>query len=93
MEILIIDFFLDTIQVKNRRQNLGYKRKAWDPSASGISFIMGSWALCWATEKGCQRAELLAIKDDENMHSILVRLYKRLKHFLYPLCQYFIMIV
>lgn len=43
---------LETIQVKNRRQYLGYKRKSWTIDGPGISFIMGSWALKWAYEKG-----------------------------------------
>lgn len=68
---------VDTIQVKNRRQNLGYTRESWSPEGSLISFIMGSWALCWARERGCHTAELMAIKDSEEMHAILVKLYSR----------------
>ena len=37
---------------------------------------MGSWALRWAHEKGCRRAELLAVKDSELMHRTLVKLYE-----------------
>eukprot|EP01036_Dinobryon_divergens_P029489 gene29489-38592_t len=67
---------LDTIQVKNRRQTLGFKRNNWAPDGSTITFIMGSIALRWAHDKGCGTAELLAVKDSEKMHRILVRLYE-----------------
>lgn len=67
---------LDTIQVKNRRQNIGYRRRNWRIDGSLITFVMGSWALCWAQSKGCNRAELLAVKDSDMMHMILVRLYQ-----------------
>jgi hypothetical protein len=70
-------FHLDTIQVKNHRQNLGYKRKSWKMDGPGISFIMGTWALTWAKSQGCQKTELLAVRDTDQMHSILVRLYSR----------------
>ena len=51
----------------------------------GICFIMGSWALRWAYEKGSRKAELLAVNDSEQMHRILIALYesfgfKRLKY-------------
>jgi len=69
-------FHLDTIQVKNRRQNLGYQRKGWTIEGPGISFIMGSYALRWAWDRGCRRTELLAVKDTEQMHAVLVRLYE-----------------
>lgn len=36
---------LDTIQVKNRRQTLGFRRKGWSIDGSGISFVMGRWVL------------------------------------------------
>lgn len=68
-------FQLDTIQVQNRRQTLGFRRKTWTVGGEGISFIMGSWALCWALNKGCKRAELLAVNDDDRMHQILIALY------------------
>ena len=42
----------------------------------GICFVMGSWALRWAYEKGCRRAELLAVDDSPKMHAILVALYQ-----------------
>lgn len=67
---------LDTIQVKNRRQTLGFRRNNWAPDGSTITFIMGSIALRWAHDKGCANAELLAVKDSEKMHRILVRLYE-----------------
>ena len=67
---------LDTIQVKNRRQSLGFRRNSWAPDGSTITFIMGSIALRWAHDKGCTTAELLAVKDSEKMHRILVRLYE-----------------
>ena len=68
-------FHLDTIQVKNRRQTLGFKRTNWTVNGPGITFIMGAWALCWAYDKGCKTTELLAVKDDEKMHKSLVKLY------------------
>ena len=61
---------LDTIQVKNRRQTLGFRREKWTVDGPGISFIMGSWALRWGWERGCRRAELLAVKDSELMHKV-----------------------
>jgi len=61
---------LDTIQVKNRRQTLGFKREQWTVDGPGISFIMGSWALRWGWDRGCRRAELLAVKDSELMHKV-----------------------
>eukprot|EP01038_Epipyxis_sp_PR26KG_P004670 gene4670-6561_t len=69
-------FQLDTIQVKNRRQTLGFKRKNWKMDGPGISFIMGSWALKWAYDRGCKSAELLAVRDSDRMHDILVKLYQ-----------------
>lgn len=51
---------LDTIQVLNRRQTLGFKREGWTMNGPGICFIMGSWALLWAYRKGCRRAEVHA---------------------------------
>ena len=70
-------FHLDTIKVKNRRQNLGYQRKTWTIDGPGISFIMGSYALRWAYERGCRKSQLLAVNDAPLMHSILIRLYQR----------------
>ncbi len=70
---------LETIQVANRRQMLGFARKGWTIDGPGISFLMGSWALTWAYNNGCRRAQLLAVKDSESMHNILVRLYERLE--------------
>jgi hypothetical protein len=67
---------LDTIQVKNRRQTLGFRKSNWNIDGSTITFIMGSIALRWAYEKGCTQAELLAVKDSDKMHRILVRLYQ-----------------
>ena len=67
---------LETIQVQNRRQNLGFRREGWSMDGPGISFILGSYALVWAYQKGCTRTELLAVKDSETMHQILVRLYE-----------------
>jgi len=69
-------FHLDTIQVKNRRQSLSFKREGWTIDGPGISFLMGSYALLWAYQRGCRRTELLAINDSDKMHRILVRLYK-----------------
>ena len=70
-------FHLDTIKVKNRRQNLGYVRKNWTIDGPGISFIMGSYALLWAYERGCKKSQLLAVNDEALMHAILTRLYQR----------------
>lgn len=67
---------LDTLQVKNRRQWLGYKRKGWTIEGRGISFILGILALNFGMSKGCTHAELLAVRDDPIMHAILVRLYE-----------------
>lgn len=63
--------------MKNRRQNMGYRRKGWKRMSEGISLLMGIWALQWAREAGCDRAQLLAVKDSETMNKILVRLYER----------------
>lgn len=68
-------FQLETIQVKNRRQNLGFERKGWTVDGPGISFIMGSYAIGWAYSRGCRRAQLLAVNDSPQMHEILKRLY------------------
>jgi len=69
-------FHLDTIQVKNRRQNLGFERKGYTIEGPGISFIMGSYALVWARERGCTTTQLLAVKDSDDMHKVLLRMYK-----------------
>lgn len=53
-------FHLETIQAVNRRQVLGFTRKNWTVEGPGLSFLMGSWALRWAFDKGCSRTELLA---------------------------------
>ena len=42
----------------------------------GICFVIGSWALRWAYDKGCRRAELLAVDDSPQMHAVLVALYR-----------------
>jgi hypothetical protein len=70
-------FQLDTIQVQNRRQTLGFSRRdSIKLDGPGISFILGSYALRWAYEKGCRSTQLLAVKDSEEMHKVLVRLYQ-----------------
>ena len=69
-------FHLDTIQVKNRRQNIGFQRTGYTMEGPGISFLMGSYALVWAQSKGCKTTQLLAVKDSEEMHGVLVRLYE-----------------
>jgi hypothetical protein len=68
---------LETIQVKNRRQTLGFQRNNWTIDGPGISFIMGSYVLCWAYEKGCRTAQLLAVNDSPQMHQVLIKLYSR----------------
>lgn len=70
-------FHLETIQVENRRQILGYKRKGWKADGPGISFILGTWALRWAYEKGCTKSQLLAVDDSPKMLRTLTRLYQR----------------
>lgn len=79
-------FHLDTIRVKNRRQNLGYIRKNWAIDGPGISFILGSYALIWAFEKGCRTSQLLAVNDSPLMHAILIRLYQRYVLFYLVIC-------
>lgn len=71
-------FQLDTIRVKNQRQNAGYRRSSenWTVDGPGISFVMGSYALQWAFERGCTETELLAVKDSDLMHEVLIRLYQ-----------------
>lgn len=69
-------FHLDTIQVQNRRQSLSFSREGWTSDGPGISFIMGSYALLWAYQRGCRKTELLAVNDSDQMNRILVRLYK-----------------
>jgi len=66
---------LETIQVKNHRQNLGYERKGWTVEGPGISFVMGSYALSWARARGCRKAQLLAVNDSPAMHQVLIRMY------------------
>ena len=63
--------------MKNHRQYLGYRRGSWTVDGPGISFILGSWAIKWAYDKGCRRAELLAVRDSDLMNLVLVRLYER----------------
>jgi len=50
-------FHLDTIRVKNQRQDKGYKRGVdnWTIEGPGISFIMGAYALQWAFDRGCKK--------------------------------------
>eukprot|EP01035_Chromulina_nebulosa_P020670 gene20670-26800_t len=70
-------YAIETIQVKNRRQTLGFKRSGWTIDGPGISFLMGTWALRWAYDKGCNRAQLLAVDDSPRMQRILTKLYSR----------------
>jgi hypothetical protein len=71
-------FHLDTIQVQNRRQVMDFKRDGWKVDGPGMSFLLGSWAICWARDNfACKRAQLLAVNDSEIMHRILVKLYTR----------------
>ena len=44
----------------------------------GLSVLLGAYGMRYAYEKGCTKAELLAINDNEKQHEILVRHYKRL---------------
>ena len=44
----------------------------------GLGLILGGCAACFGRECGAERAELLAIFDDEKQHRILVRYYQSL---------------
>ena len=48
------------------------------PSAFGVGLSLGLETALYGYESGCGRAELLAIKDDDEQHRRLVRYYKRL---------------
>lgn len=67
---------LETIQVRNRRQVLGYRPIPQGVENKGISFILGCYSLRWAFAKGCYKAELLAVRDTPVMEAILIRLYE-----------------
>lgn len=73
---------LETIQVKNRRQTLDFKTLPKRIDGPGVSFILGAYSLSWAKEKGCRRAQLLAVKDSEAMEKILIRLYESFGFFI-----------
>lgn len=55
-------------------------RRDWRPvpTVFGISLLLGAYVMALAYEKGCKRAELLAVRDDDTQHSILRRHYRRL---------------
>ncbi|KAJ1475965.1 hypothetical protein T484DRAFT_3137015 [Baffinella frigidus] len=55
------------------------KERGWrSPSVNGISILLGAYAMVHARDKGCTKAELLAIKDEDRQHAVLTRHYKRL---------------
>jgi hypothetical protein len=79
---------LDTMQV---RRFSGYwankpdyggiaspKQGAPKPGTFGLGLLLGGAAACFGRECGCTKAELLAIRDDERQHAILVRYYRKL---------------
>jgi hypothetical protein len=47
-------------------------------SIYGLSLLLGAYAMRWAYDNGCRRAELLAIKDNERQAKVLRRHYSRL---------------
>uniref|UniRef100_A0A7R9U1V4 Uncharacterized protein n=1 Tax=Pinguiococcus pyrenoidosus TaxID=172671 RepID=A0A7R9U1V4_9STRA len=54
--------------------------RAWrSQSVHGLSILMGFFAVRRAYDRGCRRAELLAINDDPRQHQLLVRHYQRLR--------------
>lgn len=68
---------LETIQVRNRRQRLGYKEVKERFNGPPVSAMLGVWGLRWAYDRNCNKAELLAVRDTVEMEAILVRLYER----------------
>jgi len=47
-------------------------------SVYGLSLLLGAYAMRYAYDRGCRRAELLAIKDNEKQEKVLRRHYRRL---------------
>eukprot|EP00960_Hanusia_phi_P062002 765014-Hanusia_phi.AAC.4 len=61
------------------RKKVSVNERGWrSNSVYGLSLLLGAYAGRYAYEKGCKRAELLAIKDNERQHKILERHYRRL---------------
>ena len=59
---------LDTIQVKNRRQILGYKRKNWKIDGPGISFILGALALRWGLDRSHEQINSFLLVKEYSMY-------------------------
>uniref|UniRef100_A0A7S2C8K0 Uncharacterized protein n=2 Tax=Octactis speculum TaxID=3111310 RepID=A0A7S2C8K0_9STRA len=49
-----------------------------NPGVYGMGMLIGGVAAVFGVEKGCKRAELLAIYDDDKQHKVLVRFYQRI---------------
>lgn len=79
---------LETIQVRQfsgywaRRRRNGGERYAQAPKVEqGLGLLIGAAVICWMRECAPfrpERAELLAIRDDERQHRTLVRYYRYL---------------
>ncbi len=67
----------ETIQIRGSTQQPNGGKVIWPQENGLISFILSSWALSWAKEKGSVRAELLVNNDSNHMYRILTRLYMR----------------
>uniref|UniRef100_A0A6T8JDT5 Uncharacterized protein n=1 Tax=Hemiselmis andersenii TaxID=464988 RepID=A0A6T8JDT5_HEMAN len=63
---------------RERLRKLKAERDWRVPTVYGVSLILGAYVGAYAFDKGCKTAELLAIKDDERQHAVLVRHYQRL---------------
>lgn len=74
---------LDTMQIRrfsgywDRRKGVNAKEVP-NPGFFGLGLILGGAAACFGRERGAERAELLAILDDEKQHRVLVRYYQNL---------------
>uniref|UniRef100_A0A7S1TYT8 Uncharacterized protein n=1 Tax=Phaeomonas parva TaxID=124430 RepID=A0A7S1TYT8_9STRA len=54
-------------------------RRRWrNQSPHGLSLLLGYYAMRRAYDRGCAKAELLAINDDPRQHKILLRHYQRM---------------
>lgn len=73
---------IDALQVRLPRQGTDAKKVRWSPECGLITFIILSWAMCWAHEKGSKQVELLVVKDANQLSKILVRLYSRYNQYI-----------
>jgi hypothetical protein len=71
-------FAVNTGNQLSRNTTIKQTRGWSSPSMFGLSVLLGAYGMRYAYEKGCTKAELLAINDNEKQHEILVRHYKRL---------------